>query len=235
MAYCVHCGVKLGESEKRCPLCNTVVIDPAQPHDPTLPRSYPVRTPEQELKRNKRFLLRLTALLTLLPALLCLITDLLLGPGVTWSIYPTGALTLLFIAIAVPILTPKLWDIASLAADFTALSGYLFLVEKTSESGRWFFPIVLPCLILAVFLLLVIALCHHKKWLNRLTFPAAILLATAAQCLGIEMILSHHGLGHIAFFWSPYAAAPCIFFALVLFFINGNRTVREEFRRWAHF
>ena len=235
MAYCVHCGVKLGESEKRCPLCNTVVIDPAQPHDPALPRAYPVRTPEQEIKRNKHFLLRLAALLLLLPAFLCLFIDLLLGPGVTWSIYPSGALTLLFIATAVPILSPKFWDITSLAADFLALSGYLFLVEKTSESGRWFFPIVLPALGLAVLLLLLMAFIYHRKWLNKITFLAAIFLFIALECLGIEMILSNYGLGHIAFFWSPYVAAPCIFISLVFFFINGNRAVREEFRRRVHF
>ena len=235
MAYCVHCGVKLGESEKRCPLCNTVVIDPAQPRDPTAPRPYPVHTPEQEIKRNNRFLLRLSALLLLLPAFLCLFIDLLLGNSVTWSIYPTGALILLFIAVAVPILTPKLWDVASLAANFVSLSGYLFLVEKVSNSGRWFFPVVLPSLGLAVALLALMAFCYHRKWLNKITFLAAIFLFCALECLGIEMILSHYGLGYIAFIWSPYVAAPCIFISLVFFFINANRAVREEFRRRAHF
>ena len=62
MAYCVHCGVKLGEGEKRCPLCQTPVYDPAEPHPAPAPKPYPVRTPEQELKRSKRFLLTLSAL-----------------------------------------------------------------------------------------------------------------------------------------------------------------------------
>ena len=212
-----------------------MVIDPAQPHDPAAPRPYPVRTPEQELKRNTRFLLRLSALLFLLPAFLCMFTDLLLGPGITWSIYPTGALTLLFIAVAVPILTPKLWDVTSLAANFLSLSGYLFLVERVSESGRWFFPIVLPSLGLAVVLLSLMAFCYHRKWLNKITFLAAIFLFFALECLGTEMILSNHGLGYISFVWSPYVAAPCIFISLVFFFINGNRAVRDEFRRRAHF
>ena len=34
MAYCVHCGVKLGAGEKRCPLCQTPVYDPAEPEKP---------------------------------------------------------------------------------------------------------------------------------------------------------------------------------------------------------
>ena len=28
MSYCVNCGVKLKQSEKVCPLCNTKVINP---------------------------------------------------------------------------------------------------------------------------------------------------------------------------------------------------------------
>ena len=50
MSYCVHCGVKLGEGEKRCPLCKTAVYDPAEPAPAFQPRAYPVRTPEQEIK-----------------------------------------------------------------------------------------------------------------------------------------------------------------------------------------
>ena len=99
----------------------------------------------------------------------------------------------------------------------------------------WFFPIVLPALILAAVLLTLMAFCYHRKWLNKITFPAAVFLFVALECLGIETILSRYGLGHIAYAWSPYVAAPCIFIALVFFYINGNRAVREEFRRRAHF
>ena len=37
------------------------------------------------------------------------------------------------------------------------------------------------------------------------------------------------------FVWSPFVLAPCLFIALSLFFINGNRSVREEVRRRVHF
>ena len=31
MSYCVHCGVKLSDAEKVCPLCGTEVIDVHRP------------------------------------------------------------------------------------------------------------------------------------------------------------------------------------------------------------
>lgn len=235
MAYCVHCGVKLSDSEMRCPLCGTAVLDPSQPRDPTLPRAYPVRTPEQELKRSKRFLLLLSALILLCPALLCLMTDFLPGGGLTWSIYPSSALVLLYISVAVPILASRHRTYIALAVDFAALGAYLYLVERLSDSGRWFFPIVLPALMLAAgFIALLISLYQHGR-LNKLTLLAAVFGAAAIECLGVELFCALSLGKGLRFAWSPYAAAPCLFISLALFFINGNRSVREEVRRRVHF
>ena len=80
MAYCVHCGVKLHEGDKRCPLCGTVSIDPNEQPVSDARRTYPVRTPEQDLKRGKQFFLVLEAVLLLVPlatALLLALSDLL--------------------------------------------------------------------------------------------------------------------------------------------------------------
>lgn len=234
MAYCVHCGVKLGDSEKRCPLCNTLVLDPWAPHDPSIPRAYPVRTPEQELKRSKHFFLWLAALMLLCPALLCLMIDLMQG-GLTWSLYPSSALSLLFLAVIVPILVPKYRLYVALAACFTSLSVYLYLVQIFSKTSDWFFPIVLPSLALTMgFIILVIFLYRHGR-LNKLTLLAALFGAVSLDCLAIECFCSLGTQGTIAFHWSPYAAAPCFFISLALFFINGNRSVREEVRRRVHF
>ena len=103
MAYCVHCGVKLGEGEKRCPLCLTPVFDPAEPRRFNAPRTYPVRTPEQELKQNKHFLMIIAGLMLAMPALLCMVIDLLITGSITWSGYASSALILLFAAVTVPL------------------------------------------------------------------------------------------------------------------------------------
>ena len=41
MSYCVNCGVELEASLKECPLCNTPVINPKQPHPVTGSGPYP--------------------------------------------------------------------------------------------------------------------------------------------------------------------------------------------------
>ena len=235
MAYCVHCGVRLGEGESRCPLCGAEMVDPLAPAEIGLPRAYPVRTPEQELKRSKRYLLTVAALMLLVPALLCLIIDLLLGGGLTWSAYAATALGLLFIAVAVPLAVTRLRAYWSLAAPFVCLSAYLFLVELFSQSGPWFFPIVFPALALGAALVLALILLYRHGKLNKLTLVASGLSAVAVECLAVEWLRSRALGRDTLFIWSPYVLAPCLFIALWLFFINGNRAVREEVRRRVHF
>ncbi|MBR3109483.1 MAG: hypothetical protein IKH30_20185 [Clostridia bacterium] len=235
MAYCVHCGVKLGDGEKRCPLCLTPVFDPSEPQKPTAPRAYPVRTPEQELKRNKRFLLFLAGLMLAAPALLCLMIDLLLTGKITWSGYASSALILLFAAVAVPLLADRRQVYVTVGASFLCLNGYLFLVERLSDSGTWFFPIALPAISLFAVMLTVIILLYRRQTLNKLTLIASSFAAIALECFSIEwLIAAANGIPGV-YYWSPFVLAPCIFISLALFFINRNRAVREEVRRRVHF
>ena len=236
MSYCVHCGVKLGEGEKQCPLCFTPVIDPSAPQERrAVPRAYPVRTPEQELKRSKRFFFALFSVMLIAPALICLVIDLLLGGGVTWSGYASSALVLLFISVAVPLSVPRHQAYFATGAAFFCLNAYLFLVEHLSDSGRWFFPIALPSLTLAALMATVIILFYRNGRLNKLTFTATLMMAAAMECVAIEW-LRKMSLGlKDGLTWSPFVLAPCLFISFSLFFINSNRAIREEVRRRVHF
>ena len=235
MAYCVHCGVKLGDGEKRCPLCLTPVFDPSEPHKPKAPRAYPVRTAEQELKRNKRFLLILAGLMLAAPGVLCLVIDLLLTGRVTWSGYASSALILLFAAVTLPLLADRHQVYITVGTSFLCLNGYLFLVERLSGSGAWFFSIALPAISLFALMLTGIILLYRRQTLNKLTLIAASFAAVALECFAIEsLIAAANGISGV-YMWSPFVLAPCIFISLALFFINYNRAVREEVRRRVHF
>ena len=235
MSYCVHCGVKLGEGEKKCPLCMTPVFDPAEPQRPSAPRSYPVRTPEQELKRNKQFLLVMAVLMLAAPALLCLLIDFLISGGVTWSAYASSALILLFAAVSVPIWIDRHQVYVSVGMAFLCLNVYLFLVERFSNSGNWFFPIALPAITLFALMLTAIILMYRKQKLNKLTLLAASFAAVAVECVSIEWLLDAAKGGKGGLVWSPFVFAPCAFISLALLFVNYNGAVREEVRRRMHF
>jgi len=235
MSYCVHCGVKLSEGEKRCPLCLTPVFDPAEPRRSNAPRAYPVRTPEQELKKNKHFLLIMAGLMLAAPALLCLIIDLLITGSVTWSGYASSALILLFAAVMVPLAVEKYQVYVTVGTGFLCLNTYLFLVEQLSNSGSWFFPIALPAISLCAVMMTIIILMYRRETLNRLTLIAASFAAIAMECVAIEWLINAANGKSGDFIWSPFVLAPCAFISLALFFINYNRAVREEVRRRVHF
>jgi len=235
MAYCVHCGVKLGESEKKCPLCHTPALDPHAPPDPAAPRAYPIRTPEQELKRSKKLLLFLCILLFLIPSALCLIIDWLTGGGLSWSIYPCGALVMFFICTIVPIYLPRNKGYAFLAISFITLSAYLLMVEWVSQSGRWFFPIVFPSLLLAFIIIALMTLFYRLGRLNKLTVLAAFFAAVGMECMAVELFCRLAASLPLTFQWAIFVAAPCIFLSLALFYINSNRAIREELVRRLHY
>ena len=92
MSYCVHCGVKLAPSEARCPLCQTPVVDPVTPYDPSVPKEFPTRVREQHLEINPGATLVLAAVLLAVPSLICLFVDLLVSGGLTWSPDPIRCL-----------------------------------------------------------------------------------------------------------------------------------------------
>lgn len=235
MAYCVHCGVKLGESERKCPLCGVPAYDPLAPRDPAAPRPYPVRTPEQELKRNKDYLQLLAGILLLGPAILCLVIDFLITGTVTWSAYAACALALLYIAVTVPLQITRKRVYWSLAVSFLCLNAYLFLAERFSQSGSWFVPIALPAISLGTAMLAAIILFYRIGKLNKLTLLASALGAVGLLCLAVEWLIALKEGGGLRFSWSPFVLAPCLFVALCLLFINANRSVREEVRRRVHF
>lgn len=234
MAYCVHCGVKLGECESRCPLCGTVSIDPHEAKKTDVPPLFPTHTHEQLLIRSKRYFLSLFALLLLIPALLCLGIDFLVGRSISWSLYAFTALILLYISIAVPLWIDRHKPYFALITAYVCLMLYLKMVETISRSGQWFFPIVLPCvtLFLGLTLLIVYLYRHHK--LGRFTLFGALLLEVAILCVITDVLIALN-LGNPLLLWSPYVFAPCLFISLLIFYINSNRTIREEIRRRVHF
>ncbi len=234
MAYCVHCGVKLEDSEKCCPLCHTVSIDPHVSSPQTSSPTYPTHTKEQLLIRSKRYFLVLFGILLLVPAILCLGIDFLAGGSISWSIYAFTALILLYISIAVPLWIDQHKTYFGLITSYVCIMLYLKMVESVSQSGQWFFPIVLPGVTIFILLTLLITFLYRRGTLGRFTLCGAVLAKIAVLCVLIDVLIALHTSGRM-FLWSPYVFAPCLFIALLIFFLNYNRTIREEIRRRVHF
>lgn len=234
MAYCVHCGVKLGETETKCPLCGTEAHDPAAPPKEDSPKVYPVRTLEQTLLVNRRYAMTLLSLLLLVPAGVCVLADWISG-GVSWSIYPAGVLVLIWIAMAVPLLIRRNRLNSTILITGATLAGYLYMIELLSDTGGWFLPIVLPSLALFLAMVCFTIWLIRKKRLRILRLVAVMFMEVGLLCAVVEALCALYIVGHVALSWSPYVMAPCFFVALLLYVISRNGPLSSELKRRFHF
>lgn len=234
MSYCVNCGVKLAQAEGKCPLCNTIVHNPNEAYDPKLPKAFPVRTHEQNITINKRYFVLLVLVALGLPAIICMLLDLLVGNGLTWSLYPAGALALIGIGIIVPMVLNKHQAYYAIAIDGGALCLYLFMVEQISSNPGWFLPLAFPLILLTDLMILATVGSIQIGICKSLHIPAVIFLEVAILALGVELLCGsfiHHTL---VLSWSPYVMISCGLVSLVLFLIQGNKPLREELQRRLH-
>lgn len=234
MAYCVHCGVKLSDAEAKCPLCGTAVCDPAAPEVAEPPvRSYPVRTLEQTLRLNRRYAVTLLSALLLIPAALCLLADLLNGP-LSWSIYPSGTLLLIWVAAVLTLSLRKHRVYLTLIITCAALAGYLYLLERLS-GGAWFLSIVLPALALALAMVLWIVWLIRGKRMRILRLASLGLLDVGVLCFFIEWLCRRVADTPVRFSWSPYVLMPCLFLALLSYIVSRSGPLSTDLKRRFHF
>lgn len=234
MAYCVHCGVKMGEAEAKCPLCGTEAIDPAGETAVEAVRPFPVRTLEQTLQINRRYAVSLLSVLLLIPTAICLVID-LIGGGITWSIYPAGVLTLIWIAMAVPVLMRRHRLYSTILITGGTLAAYLFLVERVSDTAGWFFPIVLPALALFLAMICLDVWLIRGKRLRILRLAGFFFIEAGVLCFVVELLCVQSGIVSTSLAWSPYVLIPCFFTALVLYVISRNGPLSSELKRRFHF
>ena len=106
MSYCVHCGVELGQSERRCPLCGTPVADPGCPVPEEGEPFFSTRPPEIPPVSKTAMAVLLSSML-LSAALCCVLLNLLLNPEFRWSLFVAGAAAMLWVWTVFPLLARK--------------------------------------------------------------------------------------------------------------------------------
>lgn len=145
MPYCVNCGVELGGSEEKCPLCGTEVYRPKNAAKGEAPDAlpYPPYKPLTIQRVSKSSIIILITLLSLLPVLLTLICDLSINRAVTWSAYVAASVAFLYLCIVLPLPGKKRRPVFCLTADACAMIFLLMFIERKS-GGSWFLPFAFP-------------------------------------------------------------------------------------------
>lgn len=235
MPYCVHCGVELDNGVKKCPLCNTAVIDPNIDSTNVKNRyMYPRKDYISPDKLTNRFLIGIVSLFTALPAAIVLICDLLVNSAIGWSGYVIGALMILYIPTITQIyLRKRTGDYKYLIHIFEVLAltlAYIYCICINS-GGRWFFRIAVPIEIALFLFIIVIMLMKKNLGVKSLVIIAVINIGAGIICLVIEAVLNIHMLGYARFAWSFYPFITCCILGFILLLIDRNVYVKQKISR----
>lgn len=226
--YCVNCGVKLGDAEKICPLCETVVYHPdikREPAEGLYPSGrFPARRP-RSLAGPIIF-----STLFLMPLLITLLCDLQINGMVTWSGYVTGALLVSYVILVMPGWFKAPNPALLVFCDFLAIDLYLHYINY-AVAGSWFWGFGFP-LVSAVGLVVTVVVLLMRR------FPRGglFIFGGAAVALGAYMPLLEHLINQTFgleryFAWSLYPLVALVLLGLMLVFLGANSTARQVLER----
>ncbi len=225
--FCVNCGVRLADTESRCPLCDTVVYHPDIKQPTSRPLYPPHRTPKP--KPPSKGLNGAVLFLFFIPVLISLQSDLQSDGALSWFGFVAGALTLSYIIIGLPLWFSKPNPVIFVPCDIAALCVYLFYVNWKTD-GNWFFGFALPVTLgFGIVICTVITLLRYVKR-GRLYIWGGALMAVGALMLMIEWLLDITL--NVSFIgWSVYPLIVLILLGGTLLYLAINRTAREMMER----
>lgn len=226
--YCVNCGVKLADTEKQCPLCQTSVY-----HPEIEPRQVAGTYPEKRYPKDEPHSLGLPVLATamiLIPFLMVLFSDLWENKGITWSGYVMGALVLGYIIFILPLWFKKSYPVIFVPCWFVAAGLYLLYINYATGS-HWFLGFAFPVLCSSgVIITTVVVLLQYVRRGKLYIFGGATMAVGAVIPL-IEILLSHTFPKSQFIGWSFYPLASLVLIGGLLIFLGICRPAREYMER----
>ena len=225
--YCIECGVKLGEAEKKCPLCNTVVCHPNYMNKP----SQPLYPSNQMPKRHSgaKALNGAVIILFLIPLMVCFAADMHVDSKLEWFGYVAGALALGYIVFALPMWFRKPNPVIFVPCNFVAIGLFLLYINLVT-GGSWFLSFALP-----VVAGLGLITCTVVTLLYYLRKGGLYIIGGALMALGAWMLLMEYLMGKTFRFgfigWSIYPLCVLLLIGGLLIYLAINRAARETIER----
>lgn len=233
MSYCVNCGVELDKTTPACPLCHTLVLNPAEPVDTKSPTPYPrTRGNIDPVKRSDTAILMSVILIATAAA--SGILNLFVFQSGLWSLYIIGACILLWIFFIPVLLYSKLSIYLTILFDGFAIVLYCGIVYFQYPVNHWFFYLALPIIILITILILVFTLVIRFFRTSILSTAILIFSEIAVLSVGIELLIRNFLEHDFYITWSAVVLTSCVVIDIMLITILKRKRLRNEVRRRMH-
>ena len=191
MSYCVNCGVELASGERKCPLCDTPVINPNAKGEEEGYRPYPKHVERVMRKVDRRFGVLLATLALLVPLVVTMAADMIIEKRLSWSLYVAGALLCIFTWFLLPFLSDRRRPYFSLVLDAFVLLVYLAIISYVTADMLWFLPLALPLVVVCGAAAFAVTAVSRSK-ARGLYKPAFIVLIISVLTVAVELILDFY-------------------------------------------
>ena len=227
--YCANCGVKLADSEDRCPLCHTPAYHPDIPRQPGRPL-FPAERYPDATKKSRWFSAFLT-LTTVFVAAIVLLCDLQMGSGISWSGYVLGGLATFYVAFILPSWFARPNAVIFVPCTFAVAAGYLLYINL-AVGGSWFFSFALPITgIVAAIVTTVITLLRYVRR-GRLYIIGGSLIALGVFSVYLEFFI-YYTFESIPFiFWSVFPLVAFVLLGLTAITVAIVKPFKESLRKF---
>ena len=226
--YCIKCGVKLADSEKKCPLCNTIVCHPEFEPNPDRALYPNNKLPANHSGSHARSVVLI--ILFLIPLIVCFFADLSFDGTLAWFGYVAGALAIVYIAFALPLWFKKPNPGIFLPCDFVSAGLYLLYIDLATH-GDWFLSFAFP--VTGGIGLIVTAVVALLKYLRRgslyILGGAMIALGAFMPLMEFLICVTFTGLRFVG--WSLYPLITLVLLGGMLIFLAISRPARETMER----
>lgn len=226
--YCMQCGVKLADTEKKCPLCGLTVYHPELTQQETSPLFPENRYPEVH-PRSLLGQVILTALY-LIPINIVLLCDTQIHHSITWSGYVVGALVLSYVLLVLPSWFSRPNPVIFVPCGFAAIGVYLLYI-CLATGGSWFLSFAFP--VTGITCLLVTAVVTLMRYTPKggLYIFGGAFIAFGLFALLIEYLLNitFDGIRFVG--WSLYPLGSLVLLGGLLIFLAICRPARERLER----
>ncbi|MGI6238804.1 MAG: DUF6320 domain-containing protein [Christensenellales bacterium] len=230
MSYCVRCGVELAPSEKSCPLCLAVVLDPNGAPE-AAEQAYPERLETVNTHIDHRYGAKLATLFLSIPMGAVLILDLLISGRVTWSGYVIGAGICICLWVILPFFLEMRRPYLYIAIDVLSASAYLAFIAWRVGGMNWYTAIALPLTLLVGLTAILCVYIARRKRMPTLHKVASMVWAGAGALVGLEALIDLFVLRAVHLQWSIYAMVSLAAFGAIFIVIESNPRLKENMKR----
>ncbi len=229
MSYCVNCGVELHESEKKCPLCDTVVINPNVLSGEPVESVFPQEQKLVDMLESRRWWAGIFAIVLAIPASICLLCNFGIQKELGWSLIVTAALIMVWLFIGPPLLMRKTNYILLFVIYTVGILFFLF-VMCWQVGGDWFLSIAVP-VVLCFMTVMSINAIVIKNNVAKLYSAATFFLTIGALVVAVEIITDYYLHKEIDLSWSLIALVPCALMSVLYIIIQKKKGLKDSLKK----